>query len=163
MRIMGIDPGSLCMGYGIIDEKERALGWGRITVPGKMPMEKRAAEFFSAVGELVKKEEIEVVAIEEVFYGKDVKPLLKLAHCRGAVMASLALHGVPVYEYSPAEVKQAVVGYGRAAKEQVKMLVKQLLGIDDELTSDEADALAVALCYNQREGLRRALGNASQS
>ena len=162
MRIMGIDPGSLCMGYGIIDENERALGWGRVKVSGRLPLAERAARFFSALGELVEKEEVEVVAIEEVFYGKDVKALLKLAHCRGAVMASLAIHEIPVYEYTPAEVKQAVVGYGRAEKEQVKLLIKQLLKIEEDLSSDEADALAVALCHHQREGMRRAIEHASQ-
>ena len=162
MRIMGIDPGSLCMGYGIIDENENPIGWGRVTVSGRLPLAQRAARFFTAVERLVEEQGVEVVAIEEVFYGKDVKALLKLAHCRGAVMASLALHEIPVYEYTPAEVKQAVVGYGRADKEQVKLLVKQLLGIEEEISSDEADALAVALCHNQREGMRRALNHAAQ-
>ncbi len=162
MRIMGIDPGSLCMGYGIIDENEHPVGWGRITVPGSLSLAQRTARFFSAVDEIVSEERIDLVAIEEVFYGKDVKALLKLAHCRGAVMASLALREIPVYEYTPAEVKQAVVGYGRATKEQVKLLIQQLLGIDETLTSDEADALAVALCHSQHQGMRRAMENAAQ-
>ncbi len=161
MRIMGIDPGSLCMGYGIIDENEHPMGWGRITVPGKLSLAQRAARFFSAVDEIISEERIEVVAIEEVFYGKDVKALLKLAHCRGAVMASLAMREIPVYEYTPAEVKQAVVGYGRATKEQVKLMIQQILGIDETLTSDEADALAVALCHCQHQVMKEAVKNAA--
>ncbi len=162
MRIMGIDPGSLCMGYGIIDDKEHPLGWGSIKVPSRLSLAERAGRFFSATTELIERVRVEAVAIEEVFYGKDVRALLKLAHCRGAVMASFALHNIPVYEYTPAEVKQAVVGYGRAEKEQVKLVIKQLLRIEGELSSDEADALAVALCHNQREGMRKAMRDASQ-
>lgn len=163
MRVMGIDPGSLCMGYGIIDENEHPVEWGRVRVPGSLSLAQRAARFFLAVDELVEREGVSVVAIEEVFYGKDVKALLKLAHCRGAVMASLALKKIPVYEYSPSEVKQAVVGYGMASKDQVKLLIRQLLGIEENLSFDEADALAVALCHNQREGMRKAINHAAQS
>ncbi len=98
--------------------------------------------------EVVKKSNPDRVALEDIFYGKNVKSLIKQGHARGVILLAASHSGLPVYEYSPLEIKQAVVGYGRAEKSQVQQMVKVILGMPVVPTADAADALAVAICHS---------------
>lgn len=150
MRILGIDPGLAVTGYGILDvdgDKVKLLNAGTHTTAGGM-MAERLRSIFVRINELLETETPAEVAIEEGFYGKNVKVAMSLGQARGAVLLACGLGGVPIYEYSPREVKQAVVGRGAASKEQVNYMIKQLLNLKDAPAPfDVSDALAVAYCH----------------
>jgi crossover junction endodeoxyribonuclease RuvC len=150
MKILGIDPGLAVTGYGILDvdgDKVKLLNAGTHTTSSG-PLAERLRSIFVRVKELLDTESPDEVAIEEGFYGKNVKVAMSLGQARGVVILACALGSVPIHEYSPREVKQAVVGRGAAAKEQVNYMIKQLLNLK-ELPSplDVSDALAVAYCH----------------
>jgi crossover junction endodeoxyribonuclease RuvC len=150
MKILGIDPGLAVTGYGIIEvdgDKVKLLNAGTHSTSSGM-LSERLRSIFMRVKELLDTEVPAEVAIEEGFYGKNVKVAMSLGQARGVVVLACALNGVPIYEYSPREVKQAVVGRGAASKEQVNYMIKQLLNLR-ELPSplDVSDALAVAYCH----------------
>ncbi len=151
MRILGIDCGTERTGFGIIDSdgrEHRLIAQGVIRTAARHPLPVRLKEIARAIREQIAAHQPEAAAIEEVFAAVNPKSSLKLAHVRGAAMLALAEAGLPLGEYSPLTVKMAVVGYGRAEKEQVQLMVRQLLGLDFDVSSpDAADALAVALCH----------------
>jgi crossover junction endodeoxyribonuclease RuvC len=162
-RVLGLDPGSLHTGYGLLalhGSAARAIEWGRWSVASALPLATRLARLASALDELIARALPEVVVLEKPFHAVNSRSLIVLAEARGALLATLGRHPVALREYSPAEVKSAVSSNGRAGKEQVARMVALLLGLRDAtLTSDAADALAVALCYAQRhrtESLARA-------
>jgi crossover junction endodeoxyribonuclease RuvC len=150
---LGIDPGSLVMGYGLIESdgvRSRHLESGALRLgTGDMPA--RLKLLFEGVTSLVRREAPEQAAVECVFMNKNADSALKLGQARGVVIAALAVAGVPVFEYAPRAIKQAVVGTGGAAKEQVQHMVGVLLGLKGALQADAADALAVALCHGHRQ------------
>jgi crossover junction endodeoxyribonuclease RuvC len=155
--ILGLDPGSLHTGFGVIERSGstlRVLDVGRISCPPKAPLPERLALLVTRLDELIQKAQPEAAAIESPFVGLNNRSLIVLAQARGALLATLALRHVPIAEYSPAEVKSAITGSGRADKEQVAKMVQLLLGgsIRDGLrwSADASDALAVALCCAQR-------------
>lgn len=160
-RIIGIDPGSVVTGYGIIDSganqvKHVASGCLKIK-HDDFPMRLRA--IFEGLGAVIEEHRPEEMAVEQVFVNKNVSSALKLGQARGAAICAGAAHDLPVGEYTPASVKQAIVGRGRADKQQVQYMVKVLLNIKDDLQEDAADALAVALCHahsSQTEARTRA-------
>ncbi len=161
--MLGLDPGSLHTGYGLLGlsgRAARAIEWGRWSVGGAVPLAVRLARLASALDELLERTRPEVVVIEKPFHAVNSRSLIVLAEARGALLATLGRRGLELREYSPAEVKSAVSSNGRAGKEQVARMVTLLLGLRDAaLPSDAADALAVALCYAQRhrsESLARA-------
>ena len=153
MRIFGIDPGSARTGYGCV---ERVGSRQRLIICGSLAGSPRAAfpdklkAIHSGLVALLDRHRPDCVAVESIFHAKNVRSALKLGHARGVVLLAAAEAGLPVVEYAPAEIKRAVVGYGRAEKHQVQQMVKLLLGLDKPPTPhDVADALAVAICHLQ--------------
>ncbi len=153
-RILGIDPGSLVTGYGIIDSD----GTYSVYVASK-PLRVRAETLpqrlkliFEGVTAVIQEHQPEVVAIEKVFMNRNADSALKLGQARGAAIVAAVMQGLPISEYTPRHVKQAVVGKGNASKEQVQHMVGVLLNYQGSLQSDEADALAVALSHGHIGG-----------
>lgn len=152
-RILGLDPGSLRTGFGIIDVDGadlRCVAQGRIVVAGAALAE-RMLRIHAAVRQLLDTHAPDECAVERVFVSRNVDSALKLGQARGAALA--ALGGGPVFEYAPRAIKSATVGYGAADKIQVAHMVRQLLQLSESLTPDAADALAVALCHAQSRRL----------
>jgi crossover junction endodeoxyribonuclease RuvC len=164
VRVLGIDCGSERTGYGVIESDgldHRLLIAGVIRTSPKTPFERRLAEISSGLRALIRQHEPESAAVEEVFHAVNVKTALKLAHVRGIALLAIADAGVAFAEYSPLEVKMSVVGYGRAEKCQVQLMVQSLLGLPEALESEDAsDALAVAICHATRESSSRRLRSA---
>jgi crossover junction endodeoxyribonuclease RuvC len=154
MRILGIDPGSGTTGYGIIDtdgSQHRVILYGVIKTNSKRPFHERLLRIHSDLCELLSREKADTMAIEEVFHSTNVQSALRLGHARGIALLVAAQQGLDVYEYSPLEIKKAVVGYGQAEKEQVQSMVQLLLNLPEiPSPNDAADALAVAICHANR-------------
>ena len=152
MKIFGIDPGSNRTGYGCIEAdgtRHRMLLCGAITAPAQASFPEKLLAIYSGLGALIAECRPDCVAIENVFYANNARSALKLGHARGVAMLAAVEAGVPIAEYTPAEVKRAVVGYGRAEKGQVQQMIKLLLGLAVLPTPhDAADALAVAICHS---------------
>jgi len=149
MRVLGIDCGTERTGWGVIESDGRrhaVLAHGVIALSPRDPLERRLMVVGAALRSLLVQHAPEAAAVEEVFYSQNVKTALKLAHVRGVVLAAIAEAGVALGEYSPLSVKSSVVGYGRAEKSQVQLMVRTLTGVTIE-SEDAADALAVAICH----------------
>lgn len=161
MRILGIDCGSARTGYGVIESDgrdHRMLVSGVICTDTRQAFEKRLLEIARELRRLMREYYPEFAAVEEVFHAVNAKTALKLAHVRGVAFLAIAEAGLEVAEYSALEVKINVVGYGRAEKCQVQLMVQSLLGLPAAIASeDAADALAVALCHATHEATRRKL------
>ncbi|MGH9464563.1 MAG: crossover junction endodeoxyribonuclease RuvC [Thermoanaerobaculia bacterium] len=157
MRVLGLDPGSLHTGYGLVEIERNAatlVACGRISPGRSLPLPRRLARLSEEVSALVASWRPEVAVLESPFLGGNTRSLVVLAQARGALVAALGGAGLEVLEYSPAEVKSALTGYGAAAKEQVARMVHLLLELGGEVPSlDATDALAVALCYAHRRRL----------
>lgn len=156
--ILGIDPGSRITGYGIIRDNNRALEYidsGCIrTTEGELSQ--RLLQIFNGICQLMEKFNPNEVAIEEVFMHENASSALKLGHARGVAMVACASHRVKVSEYSAREMKQSLVGYGAAQKDQVKHMVVNLLMLNSSPQSDAADALGIAICHSHmRNGVLR--------
>jgi crossover junction endodeoxyribonuclease RuvC len=151
VKIFGIDPGSERTGYGCVDtdgSRHRIVLCGAIAAPPLASFPEKLLTIHTQLAALIGGCRPDCVAIESLFYATNVRSALKLGHARGVAILAAVEAGVPVVEYTPAEIKRAVVGYGRAEKHQVQQMVKLLLGLA-ELPSphDAADALAVAICH----------------
>jgi crossover junction endodeoxyribonuclease RuvC len=151
VRVLGIDCGTESTGYGIVDLNGRqdlkCVGFGAIGFSRHHRLPERLAVVFRRLSELIDEHRPERVAIEEVFYALNVKSALKLGQVRGVAMLAAAAQNIEVSEYAPLTVKSAVVGYGRADKQQVQLMVARLLGLREiPEPSDAADALAIAIC-----------------
>ena len=160
-RILGIDPGSINTGYGIIDTKgnhSKHIENGIIKVKGENLADKLKT-IHESLTNIINEYQPEEIAIEKVFMHRNADSALKLGQARGAAIAACAMQDIPVFEYTANQVKQATVGKGHAAKEQVQHMIKVLLCLDKVPKTDAADALAVAICHaNSREGLLRMQG-----
>ena len=161
MRVLGIDCGSERTGYGVIESNggdHRLIAVGVIRTNTKLSFEKRLLEIAEGLRKLIREHSPEAGAVEGVFYSANVKTALKLAHVRGVALLALAEAGIGMAEYSPLEVKTAVVGYGRAEKSQVQLMVCSLLRLEETIGSEDAcDALAVAICHATHESTSRRL------
>jgi crossover junction endodeoxyribonuclease RuvC len=149
-RILGIDPGSQNTGYGIIDMvggQSRHEASGHIRTPSGQPLAQRLKIIFEAVTQLIVGYRPDEMAVEQVFMHRNADSALKLGHARGVALCAGALAHLPIHEYTPRAIKQAVVGRGGAAKEQVQHMVCVLLNLKNLPQADAADALAVALCH----------------
>lgn len=151
MIILGIDPGTRITGYGVIKYTNNSfvrIASGCINLPADKPIPQRLEIIYSELNKIIKKHKPDEFAIETAFYGKNVQSAMKIGYARG-VSILCALHNkVPASEYSPREVKKAVVGKGAASKEQVLFMIKTLLNIKlEKIKVDESDALAIALCH----------------
>ena len=156
-RILGIDPGSRVTGYGVIETdgvRSRHLASGCIrTTAGDFPA--RLGEIFHGVREVLVEWQPQQVAVEQVFVSRNAASALKLGQARGAAISAIVTLDLQVFEYTPAAVKQGLVGNGRAEKEQVQHMVRVILGLQGKMALDESDALAVALCHAHSHATRR--------
>jgi crossover junction endodeoxyribonuclease RuvC len=151
MLVLGVDPGSLSTGYGLVQKEENRLiyvGGGKISLPSSLPFSQRIHNIFESLVEIIGTYHPEEMSIEDIFFAKNVKSALKIGHARGAILVAAVQCGLKVFEYTPLEIKQSVVGYGRATKEQVRSMVKLLLQLDIPLSFDTSDALAIAICHH---------------
>ncbi len=149
-RVLGIDPGSRKTGYGVIDVQGGKLYFvacGVVKTTPQYSFSHRLNEIFEGINEVVQLHDPVVAAVEDVFMANNPRSALKLGHARGAAVVAAMQSGLMVYDYSPRVVKQAVAGYGQAAKEQVQHMVRVLLNLNAAPSPDAADALAVAICH----------------
>ncbi|MFZ5947468.1 MAG: crossover junction endodeoxyribonuclease RuvC [Stygiobacter sp.] len=151
MRIIGIDPGTLFTGYGVIDFKNNEIKHvvsGVIKIQAFKEQAKRLEVIYSEINSIIKKYKPQEFALETAFYGKNVQSTLKIGYARGVSMLVAIHNKLPMKEYSPREVKKAVVGNGAASKDQVQFMIKKLLCLNNsKIKFDETDALAVAVCH----------------
>ena len=157
MTILGIDPGIASTGYGIIhvcNGQARTEVYGEIDPKAETTFPQRLNRIYEGISEVITAYKPDHIAIEDVFYSKNIRSTLTIGQARGVAILASVRAGINISEYAPREVKRAVVGSGAASKEQVQFMVKKLLGLDDSpLTGDAADALAVALCHANRVGI----------
>lgn len=151
MRVLGIDCGTECTGYGVVEidpcDELRCVAFGGITFARQAHMAEKLRTIFEKLSRIIAEHGPDQVAIEDVFYAVNVKSALKLGQARGVAMLAAASHGLPVTEYAPLSIKSAVVGYGKAEKEQVQLMVARLLRLQEiPQPADAADALAIAIC-----------------
>jgi len=151
MKILGIDPGIATVGFGVIESQknhQRLITCGVITTPAKTALSSRLDRIYSDLNELIDILKPDAVAIEELFFNTNITTGISVAHSRGVMLLAIYRAGLPVYEYTPLQVKQAVVGYGRAEKNQVIDMVRRILNLDAPPKPDDAaDAVAIALCH----------------
>ena len=150
MIILGIDPGSRVTGYGLVTKLPRGLSYiahGEIRAPRQQVSSAALRTIFEAIMEIASRHQPDAMAVEDIFYGKNVKSMIRQGYARGVALLAASLNDLPVFEYSPLEVKQAVVGYGRAEKHQVQRMVTTLLRLPESPPPDASDALAVAICH----------------
>lgn len=153
MIILGIDPGIAIVGWGVIDyggigTKPKPLDFGAVTTPSTMKTEDRLAEVYREIDAVIKTYKPEAAAVEELFFNTNQKTAIIVAEARGTILLSCRLNNVPIYEYTPLQIKSSVVGYGRADKHQVIEMVTMLLGLSKPPKPDDtADALAAAICH----------------
>jgi crossover junction endodeoxyribonuclease RuvC len=162
MRVLGIDPGSIVTGYGIVEDCQGKLTHvvsGTISLSRITTFPQRLKEIYERLTSIISSYSPESVAIEEVFFAKNVRSAIRLSHARGVAILAAENAGLPLYEYSPLEIKQSMVGYGRASKDQVEKMAKYLLGISGVKSLDASDALAVAICHLHSAKIREKIGN----
>ena len=151
MRILGIDPGVAIVGFGLIESERgsvRMLQYGAVTTPAGLPLATRLVQIENDMTELIRQLKPDEIAIEELFFSKNITTGIAVAHGRGVILCTSERLGVPIYEYTPMQVKQAVVGYGLADKKQVMDMTKRLLKLKAVPRPDDAaDALAIAICH----------------
>jgi crossover junction endodeoxyribonuclease RuvC len=150
LRILGIDPGSHVTGYGIIEKEGNYLRHvlhGEIKAKKESLLSTMLISIYQQLSAVISESAPRAISLENIFYGKNVRSLIKQAQVRGVVIFAGACKGIPVFEYSPLEVKKAVVGYGRAEKRQVQIMVKAILKLPELPQADAADALATAICH----------------
>lgn len=152
MRILGFDPGTATTGYGVVEQKGSRLthiAHGTITTPPDMLFQDRLAQIFRRAGELIQTHRPDAVAIEKLFFSQNVTTGISVAQARGVIALAAALENLPIGEFSPLEVKNATVGYGKATKKQVQEMVKILLNLEKiPRPDDAADALGIAICQS---------------
>ncbi len=154
MRILGIDPGTAKTGYAIVDELEghlQLVTLGVITTPAKDSLASRLQQIYAELVEIVAAHSPDASAVEELFFSRNARTAMSVGHARGVALLALADAGLPIAEYTPMQIKQAVTGYGNAGKQQVQEMVRVLLGLAETPRPDDAaDAAAVAICRLHR-------------
>lgn len=150
IKILGIDPGLQATGYGLIERKNGKpvhLLHGEIKGSKRCKFSKSLLHIYQELMVLIREQKPHALAVEDVFYGKNIKSLVKQAQVRGVIILTGSSEDLPVFEYSPLEVKSAVVGYGRAEKQQVQKMVQAILSLKETAPPDASDALAIAICH----------------
>ena len=151
MIILGIDPGYGRVGYGVIDytnSKYKVIEYGTISTEAGVPFAERLMKINIDLNEIISKYDIEAASIEELFFNTNSKTAIMVAEARGVILYTLQSKGIKIHEYTPLQVKQALVGYGRADKQQIKDMVKKMLKLEKmPRLDDTTDALALAICY----------------
>lgn len=150
MRVLGIDPGTAITGYGLVDYdgELRLVDCGAIVTPAGMALPQRLLAIHKALSAVIARFQPETVAVEELFFSKNVRTAMSVGQARGVVLLAAAQADLPIFHYKPSEVKLAVAGYGGAGKAQMQEMVRLLLGLEAVLTPDDvADAVAIAICH----------------
>jgi crossover junction endodeoxyribonuclease RuvC len=158
MKILGIDPGLATIGWGVIETngyKHLHKKYGSIDTPAKLSVEKRLSKIYDDLSKIIDEQKPDCVAVEELFFNTNITTGIKVAEARGVILLCCEQHGIPISEYTPLQVKQSVVGYGRADKKQVITMVTLLLSLPAPPKPDDtADALAIAICHAHCGGSR---------
>ena len=162
--VLGIDPGTAITGYGVVgrtaDDAFVLLACGVIRTAAETPMAQRLLELHTDLRALIAEFKPDVMAVEKLFFGRNVTTAITVGQARGAILLAAALAGLDIAEYTPAEIKQAVSGYGNADKQQIQQMVQYLLNLDDiPRPDDAADGVAVALCHLQSARYRALTGD----
>ncbi|MDK2820173.1 MAG: crossover junction endodeoxyribonuclease RuvC [Clostridia bacterium] len=151
MLILGIDPGTAIVGYGLVQVtsgRPQAIDYGCIRTKAKDKASLRLVTIYDKIKDLIKKHQPDTIAVEELFFNKNTRTALSVGQARGVILLAAAHSGLPIAEYTPLEVKQAVTGFGRAPKDQIQRMVKVLLNLETIPKPDDvADALAIGLCH----------------
>ncbi len=160
MRILGIDPGLAIVGWGVLDydrSKFKTVAYGSLTTPAGLSTEERLSMIYDGMKQLIETYHPQDMAIEELFFNTNVTTGIRVAEARGVLLLAARQHGLQIAEYTPPQVKQGVVGYGKAEKKQVIAMVTTLLGLKEPPKPDDtADALAIAICHAHSGGSRLA-------
>ena len=152
MRILGIDPGYGIVGWGLIDADNgiQVIDYGVVSTPKELTLPERLEVIYSSIQSLINSYKPDVMAVEELFYFKNQTTVIPVAEARGVILLSARMCKLPIFEYTPLQIKQALTGFGRAEKAQVQYMVKTLLGLEKVPKPDDAaDALSVAMCHSQ--------------
>jgi crossover junction endodeoxyribonuclease RuvC len=164
MRIIGIDPGYAILGYGVVDSsanKYSLVECGAVTTDKDMPMPERLDMIFGELTRLIEELRPEVAAVEELFFNSNQKTAIHVGEARGVAVVACARAGLPVYEYTPLQIKQALTGNGRADKRQMQEVVRSILGAKDIIRPDDAaDAVAAAICHGNSAAFIDRVGRA---
>ncbi|MBE7055325.1 MAG: crossover junction endodeoxyribonuclease RuvC [Ruminococcaceae bacterium] len=151
MRILGIDPGIAIVGYGVIDKegnRYKTVAYDAVTTRAHTPLEERLESVYNGINEIIKTYKPDAMSIEELFFNNNAKTALTVGQARGVIILAAVQNHLPVYEYTPLQVKQALTGYGRASKGQIQQMMKSMLGLAQIPKPDDvADALAIAVCH----------------
>ena len=158
MIILGIDPGLATVGYGVVNCQRgvyRAIEYGAIITKPHQLLENRLEEIYDSVCTIIERHAIDCMAVEELFFNRNVTTAIDVCQARGVILLAAKKHGVDIYEYTPLQIKQSVVGYGRAGKKQIIYMTQLLLRLPEPAKPDDtADALAVAICHgNSMRGI----------
>ncbi len=163
LRILGIDPGIAIVGVGVVDKDVRGykpVFYDAVTTPAHTPLELRLLDVYNRLSKIIGEYKPDAVSVEELFFNNNAKTAIAVGQARGVILLAAVQYGVPVFEYTPLQVKQALTGYGRADKKQIQQMTKALLGLPAVPKPDDvADALAIALCHGNSTRLG---SNASQ-
>ena len=166
MLVIGIDPGTAITGYGLVLENQggalESVGYGVIETPAKKPMAERLSQLYHQLNDIILLHRPESAAVEKLFFQRNVRTAISVGQARGVALLALAEANLPIAEYTPLEIKQAVAGYGGADKNQVQQMVRTLLDLDDiPRPDDAADALAVAICHLHSARMNALLKNST--
>jgi crossover junction endodeoxyribonuclease RuvC len=158
MRILGIDPGTINLGYGVVDDEEEVhmVDCGVIALSSRLPMEERLRSLYNELSKIISKHKPNEVAIEEPFIGNNVRSAFAIGRAQAMAILAAVNQGLPIYYYSPARIKKQITGYGQSDKQQVQEMVRVQLELSElPQPSDAADALAVAMCHIQQRHLNQ--------
>jgi crossover junction endodeoxyribonuclease RuvC len=165
MKILGIDPGTITMGYGVIEtggDEITLVDYGALNTSTRSPIGERLSYLYNRLLEIISRHQPDAVAVEQPFVSKNVKSALAIGRAQAVAMLAAANSSIPVYEYAPTEVKQRVTDYGASSKEQIQEMVRLQLGLSQvPEPNDAADALAVAICHWREMQLQTLLARAS--
>jgi crossover junction endodeoxyribonuclease RuvC len=158
MRILGVDPGTVNLGYGVVDGEEEMhmVDCGVVNLSARLPMEQRLRSLYSELGSIIARHKPSEVAIEDPFIGHNVRSAFAIGKAQAVAILAAANKGLPIYYYSPAKIKKQITSYGQSDKQQVQEMVRVQLGLSElPQPSDAADALAVAMCHIQQRRLNQ--------
>ena len=163
MMILGIDPGYAIVGYGLIDYRNNhftVVDYGAILTDAGTPFNERLEKIYDSLTVIIEKYKPEAMSVEKVFYNSNAKTVIDVSQARGVIMLAAQKNKVPVFEYTPLQVKQSVVGYGRAEKKQIQEMTRRILALEKiPKPDDTADALAMAICHAHSSGSLSSVGN----
>lgn len=162
MRILGIDPGYAIVGYGVLDYvsgRFSVVGFGAVTTPADLPFEKRLKMIYEDITEIIETYKPDEMGIEKLFFNTNEKTAIDVAQARGVTLLPAIMRNIPIYEYTPLQVKSSIVGYGRAEKKQVQEMTKTMLHLKEVPKPDDtADAVAIAITHGLSINTRRIIG-----